>query len=110
VTLTVPWRDFAADQQWRLRRSGVRPTDGATISIHQATSSDRVEQLQHLWLRFEVFKEGTLVQSQLRRYWLRWYHKHEFAMMLESVGFSEVTVRCGYDKSETVDPEAHMIF
>jgi len=110
VTLAVPWRDFAAERQWRLRRSGVRPTDGATILIHEATSSDRVEQIQHLWLRLEVFKAGILVQSQLRTHRLRWYHKHEFVMMLESVGFREITVQCGYSERETVDPEADMIF
>lgn len=110
VTLAVPWRHFAAERQWRLRRSGVRPIDGATVLVHEATSSDRVEQLQHIWLRYEVFKEGTLVQSQLRMHRLRWYHKHEFVMMLESVGFREITVQCGYNKSETEDPEADMIF
>jgi hypothetical protein len=110
VTLAVPWRDFAADRQWRLRRSGVRPSDGATVLIHEATSSDRVEQVQHLWLRFEVFTERVLVQSQLRMHRLRWYHKHEFVMMLESVGFREITVQCGYNESEPVDPEADMIF
>ena len=65
----------------------MRPTDGATVLIHEANSSDRVEQMQHLWLRFEVFKEGALVQSQLRTHRLRWYHKHEFVMMRESVGY-----------------------
>lgn len=110
VTLAVPWQDFAAERQWRLRRSGVRPSDGATVMIHEATSSDRVEQLQHIWLRFEVFKEGMLVQSQLRMHRLRWYHKYEFVMMLKSVGFREITVQCGYSKNESVDPEADMIF
>jgi ubiquinone/menaquinone biosynthesis C-methylase UbiE len=110
VTLAVPWRDFAAERQWRLRRSGVRPTDGATVLIHEATSSNRVEQIQHLWLRFEVFNEGTLVQSQLRMHQLRWYHKHEFVMMLESVGFRDITMQCGYSERDTGDAEADMIF
>jgi hypothetical protein len=88
----------------------VRPTDGATVLIHGATSSDRVEQRRHLRLRFEVFKEGRLVHSQLRTPGLRWYHKHEFVRMLESVGFREITVKCGCNKGETVDPEADMGF
>ena len=110
VTLSVPWQDFVAERQWRLRRSGVRSADGATVLIHQATSADRVEQLQHLWLRYEVFKGDALVQSQLRVHRLRWYHKHEFVMMLESVGFGDITMQCGYGERETVDPEADMIF
>jgi SAM-dependent methyltransferase len=110
ITLMVPWRDFGVERQWRLRRSGVRPSDGATVLIHEATSSDRVEQVQHIWMRHEVFHEGRLVQTQLRTHRLRWYHKHEFVMMLESVGFREIMVQCGYREQETVDPEADMIF
>ena len=106
----VPWRDFGVERQWRLRRSGVRPSDGATILIHEATSSDRVEQVQHIWMRHEVFHEGRLEQTQLRTHRLRWYHKHEFVMMLEAGGFREIMVQCGYHERETVDPEADMIF
>ena len=110
ITLMVPWRDFGLDRQWRLRRSGVRPSDGATILIHEATVSDRIEQVQHISLRYEVFKEGGLVQTQLRTHRLRWYHRHEFAMMLESVGFREVAVQCGYTASDRANPEAEWIF
>ncbi len=109
LTLAVPWRDFAVERLWRLRRSGVRP-DGATVLIHEASNTDRVEQIQQLSLQYEVFQEGTLVQSQLRTHRLRWYHKHEFVMLLESVGFREIRVRCGYGECETSDPEADMVF
>jgi len=110
ITSAVPWRDFEVDWQWRLRRSGVRPSDGATILIHEATTSDRVEQVQHIWMRYEVFQEGRLLQTQLRTHLLRWYHKHEFVMMLESVGFREVAVQCGYADRNIANPEAELIF
>jgi hypothetical protein len=110
ITLMVPWGDFVLDRQWRLRRSGVRPSDGATILIHEATVSDRIEQVQHISMRHEVFKDGLLVQTQLRTHRLRWYHRHEFAMMLDSVGFREVAVQCGYTASDRADPEAELIF
>jgi hypothetical protein len=109
ITLAVPWRDFGAERQWRLRRSGVRPADGATILIHEATVSDRVEQVQHIWMRHEVFHEGRLVQTQLRTHRLRWYYKHEFVMMLESVGFREIVVQCGYADSVSPDPDVDWV-
>jgi SAM-dependent methyltransferase len=77
---------------------------------HEATVSDRIEQVQHISLRYEVFKEGSLVQTQLRTHRLRWYHRHEFAMMLESVGFREVAMQCGYTASDTANPEAEWVF
>jgi len=109
MTLEVPWRDFGVERQWRLRRSGVRPSDGAIILIHEATVSDRVEQLQHIWMRHEVFKEGRLAQTQLRTHRLRWYYKHEFVMMLESVGFREIVVQCGYTNGISTDPDADLV-
>lgn len=39
ITLTVPRRDFELERQWRLRRSGVRPSDGAAILINEAMVS-----------------------------------------------------------------------
>ena len=95
IAVSVPWRDFPHQGQWRLRRSGTRPSDGATVLIHECTRSDLVEQVQDQWLRFEVFKDGEIVQSTLRTHRLRWYHKHEFSLMLERVGFSEISVRLG---------------
>src|SRR5262245_47403308 len=51
ITLTVPWRDFGLERQWRLRRVGVRPPAGATILIHEATVTDRIEAGHELWMR-----------------------------------------------------------
>ena len=110
ITLNVPWNDFSLDQQWRIRRSGVRPSDGAHILVHESTQSDRLEQLQDIWYRFEVYQEGQLVETILRRHQLRWYHKHEFMLMLELAGFQEVTAQSSYGSDDTHDPAADMIF
>jgi len=40
-------------------------------------------------MRHEVFKDGFLAQTQLRTHRLRWYHRHEFAMMLTSWAFAK---------------------
>lgn len=96
VSLYVPWEDFRLDGQWRLRRSGTRPSDGATIMIHECTRSDRFEQLQRAWLRLEIYENGRPVHTELRTHTMRWYHQHEFALMLERVGFGEVRLLGDY--------------
>lgn len=110
LTLEVPWNDFDLDRQWRLRRSGTRPADGAMVLIHEAKVSNRFEQFQDIWLRYEVYQEGELVQTLSRQHQLRWYHKHEFALMLESVGFQSIAIQSGYLLGNAVDPAADMIF
>jgi SAM-dependent methyltransferase len=110
VSLFVPWEDFKLENQWRLRRSGTRPSDRATVLIHEATRSDRLEQLQRIWLRLEVFKGGQLVHSELRKHRLRWYHRHEFTMMLEHVGFHDIRVTGDYSDQPASDRSAVMLF
>jgi hypothetical protein len=41
---------------------------------------------------------------------LRWYHQHEFVLMLEAVGFQAITVQSGYGVGDSADPTADMIF
>ena len=62
------------------------------------------------WMRHEVFHEGRLVQTQLRTHRLRWYYKHEFVMMLESAGFRDIVVQCGYTDSVASDPDIDLVF
>jgi len=55
-------------------------------------------------MRHEVYREGHLAETELRTHRLRWYHRHEFAMMLDSVGFREAAVQCGYTDSDRANP------
>jgi SAM-dependent methyltransferase len=110
IPLFVPWSDFRLQNQWRLRRSGVRPEDGAMVLIYECTRSYRLEQLQDIWLRFEVYRHGRLVDSELRTHQLRWYHKYEFMMMLEQVGFGEIRVYGDYTTAEANDEHAEIVF
>ena len=110
ITLFVPGHNLQDEKVWRLRRSGKRPRDGATVLIHEATQSDRMEQLQSQWLRYEVFIDGQLIHSELRTHQLRWYHKHEFEMMLEKAGFSDIFLYGDYTEAAADDQSAVMVF
>ena len=50
------------------------------------------------------------MQTQLRTHRLRWYSKHEFVMMLESIGFREIVVQRGYTDSVSTDPDVDLVF
>ena len=110
ISLFVPWTDFRRENQWRLRRSGTRPTDGALIHIYECTRSNRLEQEQTIWLRFEVYQSGRLIDSEMRTHQLRWYHKHEFALMLETIGFGHVAVFGDYTDAVATDRHSELVF
>ncbi len=49
------------------------------------------------YLKYEKWRNGALVQTELQRYALRWYGVEEFKYILESVGFSTVIVCADFE-------------
>lgn len=87
VTVYVPWHDMHRDHQWKLRRVGVRPSDGATVMMHEATGCDRHQQIMTDWVKYELYQRGKLVETHSRTLRMRWYHPYEFELLSELAGF-----------------------
>lgn len=47
-------------------------------------------------LKYEKWKDGRLLQSELQRFPLSWYGHYEFVLLLERIGFREITVSADY--------------
>lgn len=54
-------------------------------------------QYQVSYLKYEKWRNGTLIQTELQRFALRWYGVEEFKYILESIGFSEVVVCADFE-------------
>lgn len=46
--------------------------------------------------RYEKWREGTLVQTELECFPLRWYGVEEFRLVLESIGFKDIVISSDY--------------
>lgn len=46
--------------------------------------------------RYERWREGVLVQTELEYFPLRWYGVEEFKLILESTGFKDIVISSGY--------------
>lgn len=46
--------------------------------------------------RYEKWREGVLIQTELERFPLRWYGLEEFKLILESTGFKNVVISSDY--------------
>lgn len=97
-------------REWMLRRAGIRPSDGAEVLISEADEYDFVEQVVTGYYRYEVYKGGALIDTHFHTMKLRWYSKHELAMMLEKVGFCDIFVYGDYTDQEAVSGHETMIF
>jgi hypothetical protein len=80
----------------------VRPRDGATIRRWIRTRHDHDAQLQDEENRYEVLRDGVVVQEELhtRVPSVRWYSQAQAVAVYEAAGFNGVTVTSGF----TFDP------
>lgn len=94
ISARIPWDSLAGSNQgtWKIYQTATRPDDGATVICSGTTIVNRLEQEQMHWNRYEIYKQGQLVETEMKVSKSRWYFKHEFILMLEKVGFHDVSV------------------
>jgi SAM-dependent methyltransferase len=109
ITNYVPWQDLHAAHDWRLRRVAVRPSDGASVLMHEATACDRHQQIVTDWVRYEVYQRGKLIETHLRTLRLRWYHPYELELLVQRAGFGAVRTYGDYTDDPVHDGHATFV-
>lgn len=72
---------------------------------------DLLEQRMVSLLKYEKWKDGRLLQSELQRLPLSWYGRYEFVLLLEKIGFGQLTISAGYEYGqEPKQPEQMCTF
>lgn len=59
--------------------------------------ADFYNQYKVTYLKYEKWRNGTLIQTELQRFALRWYGVEEFKLVLESIGFSDVVISADFE-------------
>ena len=71
--------------------------DGGLLTLtDQRVETDHVAQVTLSHLRYELWREGRLVDTELDLFRLRWWGVTEFGLALEAAGFTDVTVSGNY--------------
>jgi SAM-dependent methyltransferase len=68
------------------------------------TEVDAVTQRTTTWGRYELWRDGELIRTELEPFTLQWYGLGEFSAMLRDAGFGQVTVHADYQAGQ--DPAA----
>ncbi|SDS84758.1 Ubiquinone/menaquinone biosynthesis C-methylase UbiE [Paenibacillaceae bacterium GAS479] len=72
--------------------------DGDIITMEgKLVEADLYHQYKVSYLKYEKWRNGALIQTELQRFALRWYGVEEFKLILESIGFSDVTVSADFE-------------
>jgi SAM-dependent methyltransferase len=83
-----------AQYEWRVRRSGTRPSDGVTFMVHEAVRIDAEAQTEHILNRHELWSaSGELITTFLRRYRLRWWTPGQLEGMFRTCDYVDVRSR-----------------
>jgi hypothetical protein len=71
--------------------------EGDLVTLEDRCVEIDVLHQRTVWhLRYELWRDGCLVDSEIDRMTLRWWGVHEFTMALQQSGFGEITVSGGH--------------
>ena len=78
-------------------RSWMTP-EGDTLTLQEhKTELDYVMQRTATPLRYELWRGGTLVRSEMEAFVMRWWGMHEMAMALTAAGFAPPVISGGFE-------------
>lgn len=81
---------FVSTRTWNTEAGEVLTLEEKRIEVNL------LEQRMVSLLKYEKWKEGRLLQSELQNFPLSWYGRYEFELLLEKIGFKEITVSADY--------------
>ncbi|OGI06602.1 MAG: hypothetical protein A3F80_06155 [Candidatus Melainabacteria bacterium RIFCSPLOWO2_12_FULL_35_11] len=82
---------YTEDQdKWRHCKE-INLKDGKKVVISDMVINFHLEQIKQVRYRFEIFDSGRLIDTHIQEMKIRWYFQYEFQLMLESVGFKNIT-------------------
>ncbi|CAM2784057.1 class I SAM-dependent methyltransferase [Paenibacillus taichungensis] len=81
--------------------STVQLPDGDTITMESKDIEvNMLQQYKVSLIRYEKWRHGTLIATELQQLALRWYGVEEMRMILEQIGFVEVIVYADFDPDQ----------
>lgn len=83
--------------------------DGITLE-NKSIEIDWLNQVTLSYLKYEKWSKGQLVQTELQRFAVCWYGIEEFKLLLESIGFSNITCSADYVFEKTVKCKSNVYF
>lgn len=85
-------------------------SDGDHITMERKlVEANFLEQYKVYYLKYEKWRNGSLLQTELQRFAMRWYGVEEFKLLLENIGFEDVQVYADYDENKAPS-DAKQIF
>lgn len=72
------------------------PNQEVIVLEEKRIEANLLEQKIVSLLKYEKWKEGDLIQTELQRLPLSWYGNEEFILLLEKLGYQNITISADY--------------
>jgi SAM-dependent methyltransferase len=94
--------------KWRTR--SVTRSDGAEIIFSTLQTYDSQEQVERSSHKYELFKDGSLIETELEDFAIRVYERDEFQNLLEAAGFVNIRATKAYEDAEPDEEDTTIVF
>ncbi|BDA72444.1 methyltransferase [Calothrix sp. PCC 7716] len=111
LDMSIPWllTEEASNGMWKLSRKGMLP-DNRFVHISQVANHNRLEQLEHLQIKYEVYTNSKLTDTLLTEMQCRYYGKYELQLLLERAGFCRISTYGDFKNREPEDGDRVITF
>ena len=97
-------QEAAVEGETRLRREGIRPSDGAIIRCYEKVHFDLKNQIERAQYHYDVIKDGQVIATEEEDLSFRWHTQDQFRALLEETGFTDIkSLECYTDKPALPD-------
>lgn len=96
------------DEPWGGR--WVNRSDGGKIVISWLSHYNPTERVSHSLHRYELIKDGRLLETEWEEFDIRFYETSEFSKLLESAGFTDVKTMKAYGNNAPADTDESIVF
>lgn len=92
----LPTENFEAGKAIRTMTVNC-PNDNLITMEEKLVEVNFLDQYKVSYLKYEKWRKGSLIQTELQRFAIRWYGIEEMKLILKDVGFSQVKVIADFE-------------
>ncbi len=104
IDLELPIEDFKTENIVK-QSLPVECADGSTILMQTSSKINWLEQINLTIIRYEKWKDGKLIATEIQRLPLHWFGRDEFILYLQKNGYKDITLCANY--KDDLQPNSH---
>lgn len=95
IDLALPVGSFKTENTVK-QREPIQCLEDSMIVMQTSSRIDWIEQIEHTLIRYEKWKDGKLIDTELQHLQLHWFGREEFVMCLREHGYTDVALCANY--------------